>query len=339
MSDMKALVATAPNKFQLESIQIPVPGPDDVLVQVHGCTICGSDVKLLCGNMGGVAFPVVPGHEWSGTVVETGRNMRRLINRRVVANILQSCGGCAECTRGRPNLCTSLIEPGLTAQGAFAEFIVVPGRTIHVLPDAVQSDIACLIEPLSVARYAFDRQPARPSDRVLILGGGGIGLLILSILRSEGLEQVVLADPHEARRSLALRLGALATFTSWTELKPRLHEVFGADPDVVYHAASRATAFAEAVAAVRPGGRICIVGYSGHDTVPIAPSDFAVKLLDVRGSLSPTADLNVVTSLIYSGRIDPRPLLTHSLPLERFRDAFYLAQARADGAVRVLVQP
>ncbi|HWT29796.1 MAG TPA: alcohol dehydrogenase catalytic domain-containing protein [Propylenella sp.] len=336
---MQALVASGPNSFKVESIRAPEPTRDSVLVQVECCTICGSDVKLLAGTMKDIRFPLVPGHEWSGTVVGAGADVKHLIGRHVVSDILQSCGRCTNCQTQRPNLCLSLIEPGLSAQGAFAELIAVPARTVRVLPEAMPLDIACLVEPLSVALYAVDRQPVVPNDRVLILGGGGIGLLILQIVRLMGLERVALVDPHPRRREVAVALGATAVAPSCEAFEQESMAEFGGPPTMVYHAASRANAFAQAVRVVEAGGRIGVVGYTGDEAVEIRPSDVMVKLLDIRGVLSPTADLNRAIDLLANGHVRAEPLLTHDHPLDEFEAALDLIAGRRDGAIRVRVRP
>lgn len=336
---MQALVASGPNAFQVEHIRAPEPARESVLVQVECCSICGSDVKLLAGAMKDIRFPLVPGHEWSGTVIGAGEDSRHLVGRRVVSDILQSCGSCTNCRTERPNLCLGLIEPGLSAQGAFAELIAVPANSVRLLPDAVPLDVACLVEPLSVALYAVDRQPVAPDDRVLILGGGGIGLLILQLVRLLGLERVALVDPHHRRREVALALGAAAVASSCDAFELEAMAEFGGAPTVVYHAASRADAFAQALQVVEAGGRIGVVGYTGDEAVEIRPSDVMVKLLDIRGVLSPTADLRRAIELLADGRIRAEPLLTHDRNLDEFEEALDLIATRRDGAIRVRVRP
>ena len=337
---MRAVVATAPGSFGVELINSPQPGSEDVLIKIYGCAICGSDVKLLNGTMAGVGMPLVPGHEWSGQVVDAGHNARKLIGRNVVADILQTCEHCKSCLSGMPNLCNNLIEPGLTAQGGYAEFIAVPARTVHVLPESVPLDTACFVEPLAVALYMLKRQPSKPDDRVAILGAGGIGMLILLALRDLGVLNIVVIDPHAYRRELAKTLGALSVHDPTdSNLSESILATLGSLPSIIYNAASRVDAFDLALSLVAPGGSVGLVGYSGSSRTTIAPSDLVVKLISIRSALSPTGTWCEAIDLLARGRINPAPLLTHEVSLDEFSVGLELEATRADGAVRVVIRP
>lgn len=333
---MRAVYAEAAGRFDVTDLPDPEPRAGEVVVKVSHCTICGSDVKLLNGVMGDIRFPLVPGHEWSGVVVEAPPELSHLVDRPVVADILQACGGCRYCNVGQPNLCPDLVEPGLTINGAFAEYVAVEADRVHTLPDGVSLRDACLIEPLAVVLYALRRLPVRLGQRVAILGGGGIGQLLAQAVRRAGAAEVALIDPHPERRAIAERLGAD------TVLDPgevgRLTEDPESQPDLVFDVAGRAEAFRTALDLVAPGGRIAAVGYSGGDTVVIEPSVFMRKLIDVRGVLSPTGTWEEAVEHAERGTIDLASLVTHELPLADFEQGFRLAEDRSDGAIRVAIR-
>jgi 2-desacetyl-2-hydroxyethyl bacteriochlorophyllide A dehydrogenase len=334
---MRALVAEAADRFEVREVKEPDLRSDEVMVRVAYCTICGSDLKLLRGAMGDIRFPLVPGHEWSGVVVEAPSAHRHLMGRQVVADILQACGGCRYCATGRHNLCPDLEEPGLTLDGAFAEYVAVKARLLHPLPEAIPLREACLIEPLAVVLYALQRLPVRLGQRVAILGGGGIGQLLVQAAMLAGAASVALVDPHPERRALAQSLGADRT------LAPQEVAVLAEDealrPDLVFDAAGRAAAFRTALEVAAPGARVGALGYSGSEVVALEPSIVMRKLLDIRGVLSPTGTWTEAVDLVARGHIRTAPLLTHDFRLQEFPVAFRLAAERRDGAVRVVVQP
>ena len=337
---MRAIQACGPRDFHLIQAQMPQAAADRALVKVDACTLCGSDLKLLRGEMGGVDFPVIPGHEWCGTIVEApGRP--NWVGRRMVADILENCGGCRYCTNALPNLCNSLVEPGLSISGAFAEYITVPLENIHFIPDSLGSDEACLIEPLAVVLYCLKRVPITAFDRVLILGGGGIGQLLLRAAKRHQPESIGLADPHPERLRAAERGGADFTLDSGDGTFDALASALGSQqpPTLVFDVSGAARGFLNALEVVEKGGRVGLVGYAGHQAVSFTPSRIMVKLLSVHGILSPTGTWEEAVDLMSGGAIESRSLLTHRFLLSEFRQAYETMATRRDGAIRVVVHP
>src|SRR4029077_12637499 len=211
---MNALLLT--QYMQLEMVEMPVPGigPDDVLVRVRACGICGSDVHGLDGKTGRRIPPLVMGHEAAGEVVETGANVGDLRpGDRVTFDSTVYCGRCFHCTRGEVNLCDNRevlgVSPGpYRRHGAFAEYVSVPRRIMYRLPDTLSYEQAALIEAVSVAVHAVNITPIRLGDSAVIVGSGMIGLLAIQSARAAGCAQVIAVDPDEGRLKLARELGA-----------------------------------------------------------------------------------------------------------------------------------
>lgn len=337
---MLAIQVSNSNQFGLVHIREPEILDDHVLVKVNACSICGSDIKLIRGQMEGIDFPVIPGHEWSGTIVEAP-SRPELAGRRVVADILQNCGGCRYCKNTLPNLCDDLLEPGLTISGAFAEYVASPLKNLYLVPDEISHEEACMIEPVAVVLYALHRMPVSDSDRVLILGGGGIGQMLLRVAKLSRPEWIALADPHPERRIMATLGGVDFPIDSGTGHLEELSEGLRghAPPTIIFDVTGNARAFHNAVELVEKGGRVGVVGYSGRDVIPFAPSRIMVKLLDIRGVLSPTGTWPEAVKLVATKAMDVRPLITHRFSLRDFSLAFDTMAERRDGAIRVVVSP
>lgn len=342
MSDarMTALVVSKPNCFEVREVARPVPGQDEALVRVRYSAICGSDLKLIRGGMEDIVFPLIPGHEWSGEVVEAPRAFRHLIGRPVVSDILQACGTCEECARGCRNLCSALTEPGISVDGAYAQYVLVKAKQLYALPATLQMERACMVEPLCVVLYALERLALEGGERVLIFGGGAIGQLLAQVVRLAGASRVVLVDHHDERLDVARQLGVdMVINPRKIDLKECLSDHPELKPDLVFEASGSASAFGYCLDVVRPGGRVGVIGYAGRDKVAIEPAIFMRKLLQVRGVLSPMGSWERAIDLLANRTVCVDTLLTHRFPLMRFAEGFNLAAHRADGAVRVVIEP
>lgn len=337
---MSALVVSAPNRFEVREVRRPVPRSDEALVRVVHSAICGSDLKLFQGKMEDIRFPLVPGHEWSGEVVEVSGMFQHLLGRPVVSDILQACEQCDSCRAGYRNLCDGLVEPGISVDGGFAQFVTVRAKYLKPLPPELPLKNACMVEPLSVVLYALKRLDLEGGESVLIIGAGAIGLLLTQVARLFGAAQIVVADHHDARLAVARQLGADQVINAhnedlvtWFLDRPSLK------PNVVFEASGSAYAFAQALEVTRPAGRIAVIGYAGRERVSIAPAVFMRRLLQVRGVLSPMAEWEQAIDLLARKSVRADALLTHRFPLNRFAEAFDLFGNRADGIIRAVIEP
>jgi threonine dehydrogenase-like Zn-dependent dehydrogenase len=218
-------------RIEIREYDIPTPGPDEVLLQVKACGICGSDVHMAQADDDGyiyypglTGFPCILGHELSGIVVEAGKNARdKRTNKpfqggeRVTTEEMLWCARCKPCADGYPNHCENLDEIGFNVNGAFAQYIVLPARvlwSLEPLADLYKGDdlflAGSLVEPTSVAYNAVIERGGgvRPGDRVVILGGGPIGIAACAVLKKAGASKVIISEPQENRAELALAMGA-----------------------------------------------------------------------------------------------------------------------------------
>ncbi|WP_374984793.1 2-deoxy-scyllo-inosamine dehydrogenase [Streptomyces fradiae] len=333
---MKALVFEAPERAVLTHRDIPAPAPGEALVRVAYNSVCGSDLSFYKGVWHGFTYPVVPGHEWSGSVVDVnGPRGADLVGRNVVGDLTCSCGTCPHCAAGTPTLCEDLGELGFTRDGACAEYMTVPVANLRPLPDTLPLRAACQVEPLAVALNAVDRLGVTPGEKVAVMGAGGIGLLLVQAVRLRGGTVTAVAEPVPERRAAALALGVPAAvcgdpgaLVELTRSDP------AAVPDVVLEASGYPTAVQEALEAVRPGGRVGLVGYRIEEAAVMAPHHIVLKVLTVRASMGPGTRFEEAVDVLASGAVDVDALLSHEFALDDHAKALDVALRRADGNTR-----
>ena len=221
---MSAAVYQSPGSITVEERPVPRPGPDQLVVRVHACGICGSDIHQLRDGWG-FKPGAVAGHEWSGTIAAVGDDVTRWsVGELVVGGASPKCGTCRRCREGKPSQCENRQSmTGEHTDGAFAEYILVREAGVLRLPDGLLPRHAALAEPLSVALHGITRSGVAPGDTVMVFGAGPIGALTVAALQSMGVSDITVVEPHEGRRRLAANLGVstvvdpadLEVFASW----------------------------------------------------------------------------------------------------------------------------
>lgn len=265
-----------PQAGRVEVLAAPEPGPPgagEVLLHPELAGICGSDLHVLSGRHPFVVPPFAPGHEVVGSVAATGAGVDALpVGTRVLLNPLVTCGTCAACREGRPMRCTAGTVIGFGRPGAMAESVVLDARQLVGVPEGLATEVAVLAEPLASVVRALDL--AGPAERVLVLGGGTIGLLAALWARRTGAATVDVSELVDVRRALAADLGIVA----------HPPDQLPHDPvDVVLDCVAAAQTVAQAIERVRPGGTVVVVGVPGGETaVPLA--DLQRREVVLRGS-------------------------------------------------------
>ncbi|HSB82559.1 MAG TPA: zinc-binding dehydrogenase [Candidatus Methylomirabilis sp.] len=336
---MRGVLLRGPKQMALEEVPRPVRRPDQILVRVLYSACCATDFDLIDGTMPDQArYPIILGHEWSGEVVEAPPEYAGLVGRNIVADNLVSCGSCPACVAGRPNLCRKMDELGFSLNGSHAEYLVTLARAARVLPPSLSPKAAALAEPVGVALYGTRRARVGLGDRVVVLGAGPIGLFAMQICRAAGAAEVWQADLRPERLELAKRLGATGVLDlSKRSLADALREAH-VEPDVVMECSGNSRAFAQAIKAVRPGGRVGVLGYYADELAEIRPSDIMMRDLEVLGAVCPTGSWDAAVALIADGRVRTEPLITHAFPLEGFAEAYDIARHGTGGAVKVMLE-
>src|SRR5439155_11721548 len=206
---MPAAVYRGNGLIAVEDWPVPALGPDDVLVEVSHCGICGTDLHLVLEDRGRAGS--VFGHEWSGTVIAAGTNAAAHweAGARVVGNPTPGCGKCRACTSGRPSVCLEREPPDwFSSTGAYCRYLAVPATRLSRIPDSLSTRAAALTEPTAIAVHTVNLSGVTPDDRVLVTGAGPVGLLTIAVMRARGITDITVSEPSDERRARAVAIGA-----------------------------------------------------------------------------------------------------------------------------------
>ena len=345
---MRAAVITGEGRVEVTEVPDPAPGPLDVVVEVAATGICGTDLHILGGEVG--ALPVVPGHEFAGTVVALGRDVdprttRARVGDRVAVDPSLYCYRCYQCRRGRENLCEAWGGVGVTADGAAAQFAVAPAAGAVVLPDHVPLQDAALIEPLSCAVHAVDvlaqHSGGAVGASVLVYGAGTMGLVLTQLAQRLGATVVDVVDVNAERLATAAALGATATATSAGELEraePSASAPAGRGWDVVIDASGHPAAIQDGIDRVARGGTYLQFGVASPTArASIDPYRIYSQEITITGSMAVKRSFERAAELFAAGAIDASVLISDRVPLEDYPAA--IAGVAAGRGRKVLVLP
>ncbi len=344
---MKALVLNEYKKLDLLDVPSPEIAPNEVLVRVRSCGICGSDVHGYDGSSGRRIPPVIMGHEASGEIASVGSAARQFKpGERVTFDSMICCRNCVFCREGRPNLCEDRRVLGVSCEdyrrhGAFAEYVAVPDHIVFRVPDGVSFDEAAMVEPVSVAVHAVARATPSLGDSALVVGAGMIGLLTIQALRSAGCGRIFSVDLAADRLRLAKELGADETIQAGngTDVPTLVRGMTGGlGADLVMEAVGADVTVAMSIDSVRKGGRVVLIGNIAP-TVSFGLQSVVTREIDVLGSCASSNDYPACLDLMRRGAIRVRPVLSDSVPLDRGQEMFDRLYMREPGLTKVILQP
>ena len=333
----RAAQYVAAGSMALATVPAPQPGPHEVAISVAFAGICGTDLHIFHGDMDQrVAHPVTIGHEMSGTVAAVGDGVTACaIGDRVTVMPIRSCGECASCRAGHPNVCPSLIVLGIDAPGAMQELWVVPEANVVRLPDDADLRVAALIEPVAVAVHDVRRAELSAGENVLVVGGGPVGVLIALVARLAG-TRVVVAEINEHRRALAAGLG-LTTVDPAVEDAQALRKRLAPDGfDVAFEVSGSTPGVALATDALSTHGRLAVIAIHSAPR-PVDLHQFFWRELTLSGSrLYERFDFERAARLVTSGHLPAAGLISRVESLEHSQDAL-VALSDGGALMKVLI--
>jgi (R,R)-butanediol dehydrogenase / meso-butanediol dehydrogenase / diacetyl reductase len=323
---MRALAWPGGDGAALREVDPPQARPGWLLVDVAYCGLCGTDLHICAGEHPRAQPGIVLGHEMSGRIASNDGALARGTN--VVINPLLPCGVCDTCRAGQPHTCRNLRLIGIDEAGGAAERVAVPETNVVPVDGDIDLRRLAFAEPLAVAVRAVRRAGLKLGERVLVVGGGPIGLAVAACARLAGAASVVVVEPSAARRAVAAELAFDVA-----------EDPAGASADVVFDAAAHPAVAARWAEPLGPGGRVVVVGVYGKPT-PVDLQAATFKELTIVGTrVYSNADVDAAIDLIVSGRFDPEPLLTRDLPLDDAADAVPLLREGRELKVLLEVAP
>jgi L-iditol 2-dehydrogenase len=343
---MKALVLKEYRRFAVEDVPEPQLQPDEVLIRVRACGICGSDVHGMDGSTGRRIPPLIMGHEASGEIADVGPAVGVWKKGdRVTFDSTAYCGHCWHCQRGEVNLCDERRVFGVSCaeyrrNGAFAQFVAVPERILYRLPDDLSYEKAAMVEAVSVAVHAVKRTQMAPGSTAAVVGAGRIGLLVIQVLKVVGCGEIIAIDLDDDRLAMARRLGATAILKADSadpaEAVRRLSG--GRGVDAAFEVVGVASTVKAAVACVRKGGSVTLVG-NLEPKVELPLQAVVTRQITLIGTCASAGEYPECLDLIAKGSVNVTEFISAAAPLEEGARWFERLYAREKGLMKVILRP
>lgn len=345
---MKAVVLNGPNDFASIDIPKPVIGDNDMLLEMKKAAICGTDMRILAGTKTkGVRYPSVIGHEMCGVIAEVGKNVTgfQVGDKVSIANVIP-CGSCPACLAGRENACMNRKAIGYEFDGGFEEYVLIPeiaiksGNVIK-LPEDVSFTAGALIEPLSCCIRGLKNAGTGFNDTVLIVGAGPIGLMHMQLSKIAGAKQVIVSEPNEMRREVALELGADRVVDP---TKENLEQIIkdatnGMGADVIVMAIGVPALVNSTLKLCKKGGTVNLfAGFAGTGECQIEVNTIHYNEINVNGSTAyKRADYLEAADMVITKKINLDKIATHTFKIDEFQDAYEMC--KSGKGLKVMIEP
>lgn len=348
---MSALVLNGVSDFEIKQVPVPAPDPDEVICKVDTIYICGTDPHIIAGDFPSFwpkAFPFIPGHEWSGTIVQTGPKAAILGWRegdRVCAISHCGCGYCQMCLKGRYNLCLNYghedrghRQYGHYTPGAYAQFMRTSVKSIFKIPTEMSLEYAACVDPLSIALYTVKRSRMEPGADILILGTGPQGLMAILCAKALGAGRIFSVGNGE-RLKKAVELGAIPINYREENVVERVYELSnGQGIPSVLECAGTTLSIKQACLCAAKGGVVSVIGIPHADpSLPL--KRMVLDEVELVGNRANPNTAQEAIDLLVNKRVDLHPLLTHRFALEDFGKALETFEGRKEGAIKIAIKP
>ena len=338
---MKASRFLGNKTFAVTDLPTPHAGPGELVLRNQVCGVCGTDVHIYHGEPGSadVNPPVVLGHEYSGEVVEVGEGVTGFaVGDHVTVDPNIYCGHCVYCQNGKKQLCPSMEAIGVTRDGGFAQYSLIPASQAFKLEPTVPWEAAAMAEPLACCLHGIDLAGIQVGDKVCVVGGGAIGLLMVQLAKLSGASQIVLSEPNEKRRQVGLQLGANAALDpTRPDAQEAFAQVLDGGANVVIECVGNVPAVKSAFQFAGKGATVLLFSVPKVDaTFDLPLFEVYKKELTIKGSfVNPDTHARAV-ALINSGKVDFGPIITHRFPLDQLPEA--IAMQMSDASIKVVVE-
>jgi len=343
---MKALVLEDYNHFEYKNVPEPKIGPEDVLIRVMACGICGSDIHGMDGSTGRRQPPIIMGHEAAGVIAEVGPDVKEWREgERVTFDSTIYCGQCYFCRKGQINLCEKRRVLGCSTDeyhqdGAFAEYVAVPQHILYRLPEGLPFNQATLTEPLAVALHAVRRVNVKLNNSVIVLGTGVIGLLLIQILRVTGCSPVIAIDLDQNKLNLAQKLGAdiVMKADAYDVIKEVEKHTDSRGADVVFEAVGIENTVKTALMSLRKGGSLSLIGNLSQ-LIDLPLQEVVTREITMYGSCASSGEYPECLNMIDRSVVKVAPLISITAPLAEGAKWFDYLYKNKPGIIKVILKP
>lgn len=347
---MKAVVVHGSMDIHYEDVEVQKPGPGEVLIKVKAAGLCGTDAEILSAELfyfktGMAKLPIIPGHEWSGEIVELGQGVKDFApGDHVTGECTVACGFCKMCLKGKQNLCINRTETGvMNRSGGYAEYITFPSSSLHKF-SKISFEEGATVEPTCIAMEAVRRAKVGPEDNVLVIGPGPIGLLAAQISKNVfAAKRTLLSGTRDDRLSRARGYTDGVINIKKENLKEQVMAYTGGEGvNVIIEAAGSASSFTDAEGIITGAGRISCCGFFGGKNAPCNWDFIITNDIEIFGSLGSPGVWDFAIQCMEMGKIDAKNIITHNLSVKSkddFMNAFNMMKERRDGACKVIIHP
>jgi L-iditol 2-dehydrogenase len=349
---MKALVMREPNVYGIEQVEIPSPGPGEVLVKIKAVAICGSDPKLFKGDYVSIgwppAWPFIPGHEFAGELYAVGKVVAAFrAGDRVAGEAHCGCGVCANCKQGMYNLCLNYGNAasghrhyGFLAQGAYAEYGVYNPKALAKMPDNVSFDEGSMVDTAGTSLQAVRLAGVTPGGCSLVIGPGPIGMMVMQLAKAKGARTIVVGRRERLQLSKALGADGIINYEECDDIPAAVRQITnGVGADEAFECAGSSDAMCQCVYSVKKNGHVAFVSLPAVDIHSIPVKTMVMNQISVFGSRANPNCSEAVLNLMSQGHLNAKKMVTHVLPLEKIKEAVDIFVNRRDGAMKVVIHP
>lgn len=331
MDTMKALKIITPHNLEIVQIEIPEPKENEILIKVMSSGICGTDLHILDGEYLG-EYPIIPGHEFSGTVIKAGDKVKRIkVGDKVAVEPNIPCDNCSYCLSNQQNFCENWTATGVSLPGGMSQYVVAPEKAAFNIGN-LSFDEGAFVEPLSCVLHGVGKVAPKMADKVLIVGCGPIGMLLIQAVKNCGVTNITVVEPDSIRNAEAVRLGADKTETS-------LDKVQKDGYDIVIDATGILPLMSKSLEFVKRGGKILLFGVPPKKNVEFDAFTMFLKGVSIMTSYTSLRNSFQAVSLLETGKIDVKPLISHRLPLEDFQRAVEIIKGKKENVLKIIINP